>query len=979
MTRKTCFWALVWLTLVPALAFAQQTGAISGKVTDSGGLVLPGVTVEAKSVSLPTPRMTVTGGAGEYRLPALQPGNYTITFTLSGMGTVTRQVLVQLAQDSPVDVSLSVQGVSETVTVTAEFVPVVEKDSTALKSAVSSEAIRSVPVGQEYRDLIKLIPGVTYTQDATRGPSVGGSGQDNVYKFDGVNVTLPLFGTLSAEPSSHDIAQVTTIKGGSKAVDFDRAGGFTVDSVSKSGTSSLSGMVSYQIQSDAMAAKLTSGSLSQYQQDRSWTTASLGGPILPNKAYFYGSYYRPTRSRANASNVYGSLPGYDSVRNEGFGKVTVTPISQMLINVSWRQSHRLDTGSTFGSTSTATTGAGNEAWQKIGIVEGSWVANARSFVTFKYTHFANPTQGRPDYEAALTPSTTIGTKLDINSLDQMGNVAIPTPVAGQTAYNAFIQPLIDKYGYVSNGVKTGGGTVGYSSQFNKQDFFRDQAQMAYNLTLGSSVQHDLHVGLQWYVDSEDLVRSSNGWGAITVPGGRLASAGVNGINAYYQATFQQMTTGAIKPIHSEYKSLNLEVNDTIKVGNFSFNAGLLMSQDKLYGQDLKNDASTISGLAPAASGTKYLMYTIPFGKTLQPRVGATWAYNSQDTVYASFARYTPAASSLPRAASWARGTLGLNINAFFDQNGVLYGSTAVGSSTGKMFEPDMTPRRTDEYLIGTAKNLGRGVTGRLYYRYRRGSHYWEDTNNDARVAYNPPSNIPRTLYIANAVDMMKQLGAASSVTNNTVYVIAELDGAYTKYHEVTAEAEWRTRKSYVRASYSWNRYRGNFDQDNTTTGNDDNIFIGSSNIGDGAGRQLWDFKDGIMRGDRPMSMKLYGYYQLPWWASIGAYAIVQSGQPWEKWSYEPYIALTTSTNESNRYAEPAGAHRTDTHYQLDLNYTQDFRMGKRYRFALIGDLFNLFNKQTGYNIESRFHQATYGTPRNYFDPRRVQITARFQF
>ncbi len=150
--------------------------------------------------------------------------------------------MVQLAQDTVVDVDDErARASTETVTVTAEIVPVIEKDSTALKSGVSTETIQSVPVGQEYRDLIKLIPGVQYTQDTTRGPSAGGSGQDNVYKFDGVNVTLPLFGTLSAEPASHDIAQVTTIKGGAKAVDFDRAGGFSVDSVSKSGTSRVLG------------------------------------------------------------------------------------------------------------------------------------------------------------------------------------------------------------------------------------------------------------------------------------------------------------------------------------------------------------------------------------------------------------------------------------------------------------------------------------------------------------------------------------------------------------------------------------------------------------------------------------------------------------------------------------------------------------------------------------------------------------------
>ena len=622
MVLKRSLWALSCLVLLPALAFAQQTGMVSGKVAGSDGLVLPGVTVEATSESLPAPRVTVTGGAGQYRLPALQPGAYTITFELSGMNKVTKTVMVQLAQETVVDITMSVQGVTETVTVTAAIVPIIEKDSTALKSGVSSETIQSVPVGQEYRDLIKLIPGVQYTQDSTRGPSAGGSGQDNVYKFDGVNVTLPLFGTLSAEPASHDIAQVTTIKGGAKAVDFDRSGGFTVDSVSKSGTSRFSGMISYQIQNNAMAASLNSGSLSRYDQDRTWMTGNIGGPVLPNKAYFYASYYRPSRTRQNASNLYGTLPDYESTRNEGFGKLTLTPISQVLLNVSWRQSHRLDKGDTFGSASSATTGSGSEAWQKIGIVEASWVINARSFAAFKFTHFENPTQGRPDYEADVRISTDLGTKIDVANLDKIGLFSVPTPVGGATAFNTFIQPLIERYGYLSNGVKTGGGSVGYGTLFDRDGFFRDAAQVAYNVTLGDDVRHDIHAGLQWYVDSEDLERSSNGWGTITVPGGRLANVGINGVNAYYLAQFQQQSTGKVPVIHSEYRSINVELNDTINFKNLAVNAGLMMSRDKLYGQGLQEDSSTLSGYVKS-TGTKYNMYTIPFGRTLQPRVGTT--------------------------------------------------------------------------------------------------------------------------------------------------------------------------------------------------------------------------------------------------------------------------------------------------------------------------------------------------------------------
>ena len=331
---------------------------------------------------------------------------------------------------------------------------------------------------------------------------------------------------------------------------------------------------------------------------------------------------------------------------------------------------------------------------------------------------------------------------------------------------------------------------------------------------------------------------------------------------------------------------------------------------------------------------------------------------------------------MPRAASWAR-NLATTINAYFDANGVLYGVAPFASSTGKLFVPDMTPRQTDEYLIGTAKQFPHGITARAYYRYRYGSHYWEDTNNSARIQFKAPSNIPATLYIPNVVAQLAQLG--TTTTDSNAYVIAELDGAYTKFHEVTLEGEWRTSKAFVRASYTWSRYRGNFDQDNTTTGNDANIFIGSSNIGDGAGRQLWNFKDGVLRGDRPMMIKVYGYYQLPWWASAGAYVIAQSGQPWEAWSYEPYIALTTSTSDTARYAEQAGSRRTETHYQLDLNYTQDFRLHQRYRFQVAVDLFNVFNKQTGYNLQPSVHSSLFGIPRSYYDPRRVQVSARFQF
>jgi hypothetical protein len=229
----------------------------------------------------------------------------------------------------------------------------------------------------------------------------------------------------------------------------------------------------------------------------------------------------------------------------------------------------------------------------------------------------------------------------------------------------------------------------------------------------------------------------------------------------------------------------------------------------------------------------------------------------------------------------------------------------------------MTPRRVEEFLVGTARELAPRWTARVYGRHRKGSHFWEDTNNTARVVYEPPPDIPRELYIPNLDEQRAQIGSGSS------YVIAELDGAYTKYWEATVESEWRGDKTFVRGSYTWSHYYGNFDQDNSTSVNDANVFIGSSFIADGAGRQLWNFRDGDLRGDRPHLLKVYGYRQLPWKASVGAYIVAQSGQPWETWSYEPYRSLTTSTNESNRYAEPAApsfGHALAARPQLHQNF-----------------------------------------------------------
>jgi hypothetical protein len=730
-------------------------------------------------------------------------------------------------------------------------------------------------------------------------------------------------------------------------------------------------MIGFQLQNSAMVADQASGVNSRFESDRTWTTVNLGGPVVRDRLYFYGSYYRPENRRNNPSNLYGELPEYKSTRNEGFGKLTYTPRAALLLNVSYRGSDRTDTGDTFAANASATSGSGAEAQQRIAIAEGSWIINNRSHATFKYTSFRLDTQGRPDNVASVSATQTIGTRLDLTQLDQVGRFSVPSLIAGQPAFNEFVQPLIDRYGYLQNGTRVGGGIAGLGQQFDENDFLRDAVEVGYNITLGGAITHDLHVGYQLYQDAEDLRRTSNGWGLITVPGGRLS---FQGTPIFFTAPFQQQGTGAVPTIHSEYRSQSIEVNDAIRWNDVTVNLGFLASNDTLYGQGLREDSSSLAGFR-SSPGTEYEMLDIPFSKMFQPRVSTTWAYNGRDTVFASYARYNPAASSLPRAASWDR-NLAATINAHFDADGVLFATTPFASSTGKLFAEDLTPRSVDEIMAGTAREISPSWTARLYGRYRAGRHFWEDTNNNARLVFDPPPGVPQEPYIPNLVDLMRDIGTPGSAGS---FIIAELDGAYTDFYEVSLESEWRGRNSFVRGSYTWSRYEGNFDQDNSTLDNDQNIFIGSSNIADDAGRQLWNFRDGRLRGDRPHMLKLYGFHALPWNASVGAFAFAQSGHPWEVWSYEPYIELTNSTSDTARFAEPAGSRRTDPHYQLDLNYTQNINLTGRLNLQVSADVFNVFNKQTGYSPQPSAHNSTFGDPRVFWDPRRLQLAARLQF
>ncbi|MDI4669328.1 MULTISPECIES: TonB-dependent receptor [Pseudoalteromonas] len=989
--KKTAFTGVVMAAaLASAPAFANLTGGIKGKVSSpEAQQSLAGITVTAKSNVMPKPRTVVTREDGSYDLPQLKPGTYELTFTDKNGVTQTMTVDVLLEQTSSLNVTMG--GANENVEViTVTGSKLFRQGKSALTNSLGEEAINSVPVGQDYRDLLKLVPGVELSANTVLGPSAGGSGVDNSYGFDGVNVSMPMFGNLASEPSTHDVAYVTMDRGGAKAVGFNRSGGFSINTVSKSGTDEFHGNVEYKVQPKSFVA--TPVGEESYELDKSWLTASLGGPLIEDTLYFYTSYYRPEETKANKATAYGDVKDYESIRDEYFGKLTWAPTDDILINISQRTSDKEVKGDSIGAYETDSVSVGSKADQDIFTLDGSWILGSATTLSFQYSKFELETGSKPDTELSVIPS--LSSQVDINNLTQMGYFSVPNLREYDSegafteeqiaSYNAGATALINAYGYLEDGVMKGEGGVGAYAQYDNQNFYRDsfEINLEHEFNWGDTY-HTLHLGAKWEEGEEQITRLSNGWGRISYLGGLVDpdadTEGFDPADAIYRAHVQQMslaTDGStVAGINSEMRSLNFEINDTIEHGDWTYNIGLLVSQDTWYGQGLKEKSGTISGyeLAP---GHKYEMYKTDWSDMLQPRLGATWTYSEEDSVFANFAIYNPEASSLARAASWDRNTRS-EIELLLDDSGNILSASPRRGSSGKAFQEGMKPRRINEFTLGTTKYVGSDLVLRAHVRHRKGMHFWEDMPNTARLtdysgvdADGVPQHIAdKGLYVDNLAEIRDEIGGSS-------YVIAEVDGGETKYWEASIEAEYLGENSYINASYVWSHYYGNFDQDNTTTSNDANNFIGSSYYGDGRGRYSWDNRYGTLSGDKPHKVKVYGYYTVPWEANIGAYFVFQSGQAWEAWDGTQY---GYASSHVSRYAEPAGSRRTASHWQLDLNYTQDFKFSGDMELQFRADLFNVFNRQTGFNKNPYAQYDNFGESRSYYNPRSLQLSVNFKF
>lgn len=306
-------WRNVFRLAVFAMAMAMtapvwaqsQTGAITGRATDTSGGALPGVTVSITSPSMiGGARSAVTDGEGVYRFTALPGGDYVVKFELPGFTTLNVEgVQVNAGATMTINGKMDVASLQETVTVTSQA-PTIDLEAAQVAVNWDQQKLDDIPYSRSLTGLVALIPGLYATSYDVGGSSFGtGSGPaartfgragGNVVSYDGMiwDQTYGDFGT-------YEEAQITTAAKGADAMNP----GVTMNLVVKSGGNTFRGVGAMQYQNgDMQADNVTPELLARgYAPGTNKFTSyrdvygEIGGPILRDTLWFYASH-RDARS-----------------------------------------------------------------------------------------------------------------------------------------------------------------------------------------------------------------------------------------------------------------------------------------------------------------------------------------------------------------------------------------------------------------------------------------------------------------------------------------------------------------------------------------------------------------------------------------------------------------------------------------------------------------------------------------------------------
>ena len=911
--------ALVWAA-APAGA-QEQTGSVEGIIRDQQGSVVPGVTVEARNLTVGSVLNVVTDQRGAFSFAALVPGYYDITASLSGFQPSRfERVEILLGQIKRVDFTLAIGGVTEEVSVSGSS-PLVDVKQSARGFSLRQDQLAYLPRGADYTSVVQLLPG-TNAEPKLGGLSVDGSSAgENRFIIDGIDTSNAMTGLPQQKLSVDDVEEVQ-IKSSGYAAEYGGSTGGVVNVLTRSGTNTWHGNVQLWVNGDVLDAGprptlrrnpqvSTEAEYFTYPED-SYVTLQpgfgIGGPIHKDLAWFFVAY-RPMLQHTERTVTF-ALDGSTGTFAQDTSQHLLTASQTLQLG------SRLRTRASLNYSPVRAEGllpnlAGSESPVSnfdVTYHEPSWTASATA-------------------DLLASPRVFVSGRVGYTFADRYtGNVRdVPRYIFGQSNIGLLDVPVSLQR------------VTGFTTDTNNYDYVKDRlGRLATQVDATWSValwgRHSLKAGVQADWTTNDVDKGQKG--KIIGLAWNRSTLGKRGRYGYYQVVTNSIDTsrGQIFLGKAEGSTAGLFVQDGWTVGRrLTLNVGL------------RTERETVPRYAKAGGDTTPVI-EFGFDQKLAPRVGAAYdlggdgrwkiygswgifydifkyslstAFGGPDTVAYAYTLDTydwPSLIADPACPPACPGTL-------------IYGPRAGFNLAQDTVDPGLEPMRLQEAVAGVEHQLRPLLLVTARYVHKQLDRAVEDIGAmDAN--YNEVYSIGNPGF-----------GRAS-----VAYEGVALPKAVRDYDavEVAVRRPLANRWGFS-LSYLWSRLYGNYsglsqsDENGRVSPNVGRLYDYPLIMFDEKGRSVY----GRLATDRPHQLKGYVVYSAPFGLNAGIFQFVGSGLPVSR-----EVSVVPPSYYPMQYLGRLSDGRTPMLSQTDLYVQQDIGTTHGTRLSIGFSVSNLFNQNT---------------------------------
>lgn len=923
---------LVLLLGATSSALAQRTtGAIFGTVTDESGAILPGVTVTLQGAAVPGTPTTVTTATGIYRFPNLPPGNYNLTFELQGFTKVAQeQVPVPVGQEVDLNVQLKVSTLSETVTVTGES-PVVNVASTLVSTNFNREWVANAPQRRfTFFDLINQGAGVSpATSTSSRSTSFGSSTNENSYQLDGTDFTAPFTGAAWPWPNTDAIEEIEILSLGATA-EYGNVQGAVFNVVTRQGSNQFHGDGNYYLQTQGLTGRNTtvaqectgvddcpSSGLPYHRARFRDTTWQLGGPVVKDKFWFFGSF-QYQQDHESQPGTPAEFPARSQAKRIFF-KLNEQLTKNQKVQFAYHDDFYRIPGRATALTAPST----------IGVENGH-----------------NPSPNFT-YTAVLSSTTVVEARYSGFYGKDHGD-----PLEGGPR----VKP---RYYDLDTGQITGGIYSWYDGDSWKTGFNGKLSHFADSFLGGS---HDFKLGIQYGQGGSDYITGLNDY---------IYTYGTTPAYGYTQLPYHQ---GGVM------KSTGVFVDDTYRLGSrVVLNLGVRYDHSRatFEGQPfLDKNGDPTSSSAPANDNLFTWNKVSPrFGVTYKVNSsGKTVVKGHYGRYYRGIITGEYDNASPSKSARFL-------FDGVYDAAGNPIGPVKSSDNSNLRISSAFDSPYTDQFIAGFEQELLPAVGLQVNYVYKRSENFgaWPDvagtyvpfafTDN---IGANPSGQALSLFRLTSDADArVYELSTDSRMFSRYNGVSIQVNKRLANrwqgtFSLVLSKTEGRNGSSLGSPTAS-----------QSSNANGSTSFSGSP--GFGANPNDFVNTDGLLIGDRPVIGKAQIVYNLPWGVMIGANLQHQTGRLWSRqlrvrnlgFPSRPTINMEANT----------GDRRVPDWNIIDLRLEKSFKLDTRNtNVAVFGDLLNLTNSDANESIGSRdAESANFGLTTRFIQPRHLMIGAKIRF